>query len=163
MSDVTVVAAQHKSTRARSPVPPSAIPTAPQGEIPPHADAVSAVEPRLGATARIGHNSEEGEDSVLSPLMEVPLSNGVEKRERGRVEFRSVTFGYPTRPGEAAEAIKATAEHAQAAATEAARRHCSCLKLLELLKLLKLLLELLKLLKLLLELLKRHKLLKLLE
>lgn len=71
----------------------------PNGEIPPHVDAASVVEAHLGATPIIGHNSEEGEDNVLSPLLEATPANGVEERERGRIDFRSVSFGYPTRPG----------------------------------------------------------------
>ena len=72
-----------------------------QGETPPQVDAASAVEAHLGATPRIGDSIEEGDGSVISPLLETTPSNGVEVCERGRVDFRSVSFGYPTRSGEA--------------------------------------------------------------
>eukprot|EP00904_Undaria_pinnatifida_P004744 jgi/Undpi1/14270/HiC_scaffold_9.g03919.m1 len=57
------------------------------------------IEAHLGATPRIGDSSEEGDSSVISPPLETTPSNGVEVCERGRVDFRSVSFGYPTRSG----------------------------------------------------------------
>ncbi|CAM9233223.1 unnamed protein product, partial [Laminaria digitata] len=85
-------AVRQETPKVNSPTPPLVA-----GET--HVDAASVVEAHLGATPMIGHNSEEGDDSVLSPLLEATPSNGMEERERGRVDFRSVSFGYPTRPG----------------------------------------------------------------
>ena len=101
------------------PLPPCH-PMPSQGDIPPNVDAASVVEAHLGATPRIGHNSEGGGNSVLSPLLEATPSNGMEERERGRVDFRSVSFGYPTRPGETPEAVEATVAAEAIEAPEAA-------------------------------------------
>lgn len=45
-------------------------------------------------------NNGAGDISVVSPFLKASPSHGVKESDRGRVEFRSVSFGYPTRPGE---------------------------------------------------------------